>query len=81
MNYLAEASRIAKDLKEVVFVGSIAVFAHIGAHRKTSDIDFAIASTLSDDYLLELGYKNTKNPRKMSGTLQTGSKSIFIEKT
>src|SRR5487761_262145 len=80
MNLLSEAASITNDIQEVVFVGSIAVFAHIGPHRQTSDIDFAIASTVSDERLLELGYKRFKESRKEVWYTPKGIKIDFYRK-
>lgn len=65
MNLLKEAVNITNDLREVVFVGSMAVFAYIGPHRQTSDIDFALASTISDELLISKGYEKWKERKEV----------------
>ena len=56
MNINSEAIQISLDLKEVVFVGAFAVTAHVGAYRRTADIDLALASTVDDAALERMGY-------------------------
>ena len=56
MNLLREAVRITHELREVVFVGALAIFAHIGTHRRTLDIDIALASSITEEELEKLGY-------------------------
>lgn len=51
-----EAIQISKELNEVVFIGAIAVYLHTKTTRESHDIDFAIASKISREELLEKGY-------------------------
>ena len=56
MNLLKEAQKISEELDGVVFIGAIAVQAHTGRGRQTHDIDFALASPMSDEELENRGY-------------------------
>ena len=56
MNLLREAVRITHELQEVVFVGALAIFAHISTHRRTRDVDIALASSITEEKLEKLGY-------------------------
>ena len=61
---LREAILITKELGNgVVFVGAVAILLHIGKGkaRESRDLDFAIASHISDESLFEKGYR--KYPR------------------
>jgi predicted nucleotidyltransferase len=50
------AVRVSRDLKQVVFVGALAVIFHVGPYRHTRDIDLALAHPLSDERFESLGY-------------------------
>jgi len=56
LNLLKEAQKISEELDGVVFIGAIAVQAHTGRGRQTHDIDFALASPMSDEELENRGY-------------------------
>ena len=58
------AARMSRDLGEAVFVGAFAVRCHIGPYRSTLDIDLAIASSITDSRLRELGYLVTEERGK-----------------
>ncbi len=55
MNLDRAAVHIAKDLKQVVFVGAYAAIAY-GVSRSTRDIDIALAAPKSDEEFEKLGY-------------------------
>ena len=54
-----ETVKITKELGNVVFIGAIAIYFHTKSDRTrgTHDIDLAIASPLSEEYLNERGYR------------------------
>lgn len=53
-----EAIAITKELKDVVFIGAIAVLAHLGwKYRQTRDFDIAMATRLTKEQLEDLGYR------------------------
>jgi hypothetical protein len=54
---IPEAIEISKELKCVVFVGAVGVYLHTRTTRESRDIDFAIATNISDEELREKGYK------------------------
>jgi len=56
LNLDRTAVQIAKDLKQVVFVGAYAAIQH-GVTRSTRDIDIALAIPKTDEELEELGYQ------------------------
>lgn len=56
MNLDRTAVQIAKDLKQVVFIGAYAAIQH-GATRSTRDIDIALATPKTDEELGKLGYR------------------------
>ncbi len=56
MNLDRTAVQIAKDLKQVVFIGAYAAIQH-GVARSTRDIDIALATPKTDEELEELGYQ------------------------
>jgi hypothetical protein len=52
-----EAAQITNELGNIAFVGAVALYFYTkNKSRTTSDLDFAAASSLSDDYLEEKGY-------------------------
>ncbi len=55
MNLDRPAVLIAKDLKQVVFIGAYAAIQY-GATRSTRDIDIALATPKTDEELGEIGY-------------------------
>ena len=59
MNQLQrEAIEITKELGDVVFVGALAVHAHLRwRHRSTSDVDIAMTVQLTRDELEKRGYR------------------------
>ena len=54
-----EAVQITKELGDITFVGAVAVYFHTKGNRSrgTRDLDFAVATKIPDDQLLEKGYK------------------------
>jgi predicted nucleotidyltransferase len=48
---------VARDLKEVVFVGAFAVICHVGPYRSSQDINIALATPLGDNEFEALGYR------------------------
>ncbi len=56
MNLDRTAVQIAKDLKQVVFIGAYAAISY-GATRSTRDIDIALATARTDEELGNLGYR------------------------
>ena len=61
MNLDRTAVQIAKDLKQVVFIGAYAAIQY-GVARSTRDIDIALATPKTDDEFERLGY-NTYQER------------------
>lgn len=64
-----EVLAITKELHNVVFVGAIAVLFHLGwRHRRTRDINIALATNLREDALKEelerQGYRTFQEGRK-----------------
>lgn len=53
-----EAIQITNELGNIAFIGAIAVYFHTKGNRsrETHDIDFAMTSNMSNDYLREKGY-------------------------
>jgi len=51
-----EAVQVSKDLGDVVFVGALAVVAHVGHYRQTRDLDLAVATPINEKGLEKLGY-------------------------
>jgi hypothetical protein len=65
-----EADQITKELGDIAFVGAVAVYLHTkNKSRVTSDLDFAAAGSLSDDYLEEQGY--TKHEERGKPVIRT----------
>ena len=58
-----EAVEVAKDVGNVVLVGAAAVMLHTKEGRSSEDLDFALASELSDDILLDKGYIKLRDKR------------------
>ncbi len=58
-----EAVEVAKDIGDVVLVGAAAVMLHTREGRSSEDLDFALASELSDDILLDKGYIKLRDKR------------------
>jgi len=58
-----EAVEVAKDIGDVVLVGAAAVMLHTREGRSSEDLDFALASALSDDILLDKGYIKLRDKR------------------
>ena len=56
MNLDRQAAQIAKDFKQVVFIGAYAATLH-GTTRSTRDIDIALATPKTDEALGKLGYQ------------------------
>jgi len=56
LNLDRTAVQIAKDLKQVVFIGAYAAISY-GATRSTRDIDIALATPRTDQELGRLGYR------------------------
>jgi predicted nucleotidyltransferase len=61
LNLDRTAVRIAKDLKQVVFIGAYAAIQH-GVARSTRDIDIALATPKTNEEFEKLGY-NTYQER------------------
>ncbi len=68
------AARVSRDLKDVVFVGAFAVVCHIGAYRRTRDLDLALAMPLSDEEFERLGYRASYESGKKVLRTQEGVK-------
>ena len=80
MNLLKEAQKISDELDDVVFVGAIAVQAHIGRGRQTHDIDLALASPMSDEELASRGYLvHLENGKKVRRSPRGVRVDIYME--
>jgi len=62
-NIISEAYAISKDLKDVVMVGAVAVMLQTKRSRTSYDIDVALATDISHDTLIGLGYIPVKGKR------------------
>jgi predicted nucleotidyltransferase len=51
-----EALQITRELGDVVFVGAVAVYLYTKRTRTTRDLDFAVASKITNDKLTKKGY-------------------------
>jgi hypothetical protein len=51
-----EAISITQDLGPVIFIGAVATWFHTKAGRKSRDLDFVVATKLSDEFLESKGY-------------------------
>lgn len=80
MNLIDEAEKVAEELRDVVFVGAVAIFAHIGYRsRGTEDIDLAMSTILSEEELEKRGYRKyyennkwvTRTPRGIKVDIYT----------
>jgi len=58
-----EAVEVAKDIGDVVLVGAAAVMLHTKEGRSSEDLDFVLASELSDYILLDKGYIKLRDKR------------------
>ena len=56
LDIIGEAYAITKDLKDVVIVGAVAVMLQTGRSRTSHDIDVALATDISREKLIGLGY-------------------------
>lgn len=54
---MREAVQVAQELGDITFVGAVAVYLHTKKTRESQDLDFAIASPISSEDLLQKGYK------------------------
>lgn len=48
---IREAVRIVKELKDVIFVGGVAVALHADKQRYSDDVDFVITRDISNEEL------------------------------
>jgi hypothetical protein len=48
---IREAIKITNDLVHVVFIGAVAVYLHTNAGRESRDLDFVVASNITDEEL------------------------------
>ncbi len=53
---IQEAISITKDLGDVTFLGAVAVLLHTKSGRQSRDLDFAVATPITDKELEEKGY-------------------------
>lgn len=60
---MREAVEVAKDIGDVVLVGAAAVMLHTKEGRSSEDLDFVLASELSDYILLDKGYIKLRDKR------------------
>ncbi len=73
MNLDRTAVQIAKDLKQVVFIGAYAAIAH-GVARSTRDIDIALATPKTDNEFEKLGYNVYQEGGKKAVRTRNGVK-------
>jgi hypothetical protein len=59
-----EALNINTSLPGVIFIGAIARYFHTQDLRDSQDIDFAIIKPLSDEFLIDRGYRKFKEGKK-----------------
>lgn len=59
-----EALQITKELGPITFVGAVAVLLHTKNTRESRDLDFAIAKQMTQEELLNKGYKIVTENRK-----------------
>jgi len=59
-----EAALVTKDLGQVVFIGSIARYFHTKDYRESQDLDFVMATPLTEEELFEKGYRKFNENRK-----------------
>lgn len=51
LNLEQEALKITSELGGVVFIGAVAVLLHTKGSRESKDLDFAVTTKLSDEFL------------------------------
>lgn len=60
---IGEACAIAKELKDAVIIGAVAVMLHTKRSRTSNDVDIVLVTDISHDDLIELGYIPVKRKR------------------
>jgi len=63
LDIIGESYAITKDLKDVVMVGAVAVMLQTKRARTSFDIDVALATDITHDDLIELGYISIEGKR------------------
>ena len=71
---IREALNITKELGSVTFVGAVAVFLNTKSSRESLDLDFAIANPITDEELIDKGYKILEENRKIKKYTPRGYK-------
>lgn len=69
-----EAALITKELGQVVFIGSLARYFHTNNYRESQDLDFVVATPLSEEKLIEKGYQKFIENRKEVWRTPRGTK-------
>jgi predicted nucleotidyltransferase len=59
-----EAVLITKELGDITFIGAVAVFFHTRGSRESRDLDFAVATKIPNEELLDKKYKIIEGRRK-----------------
>jgi len=78
---IREALKITEELGPVTFVGAVAVLLHTKNTRESQDLDFAIVKQISQDELLNKGYKIVTENRKEKTYTPRGFKiDIYSER-
>ena len=52
-----EALLITKELGDVIFIGALSIYLHTKRLRESQDIDCIVEQSISDDELIDSGYK------------------------
>jgi hypothetical protein len=66
---IQEAISITNDLGDVTFLGAVAVLLHTRSGRQSQDLDFAVATVISDEILEEKRYfKHLENGKEIRRT-------------
>jgi len=61
---IREAALVTKDLGQLVFIGAIARYFHTKDYRDSQDLDFVMATPLTEEELFDKGYRKFNENRK-----------------